>query len=452
MKDPNKSLIVVGGGITGLVTAFMAAREGRSVTILESSNQVGGLLRTFKVKGEFLEFYYHHFFTHDQEIRWLIDELGIEDKLIFKKTKMGIYHKGKIYDFSTKRDLWLFDPLNVLEKLRFALTSVFLGRMAKWRKHESIPAVKWLNTWAGKKVTSVIWEPLLKVKFGGLFKQIPLAWLIGRLSQRLRSRKGGDELLGYLDGSLKTLLDALVRRLEEMNVTILVNHSVQELIVEGEAILGVRAKNQSYLADKVVLTIPSAPISKLLRPHHPGLAETAGRVEYMGAVCIILELDRKLSDIYWLNIADDKMPFGGVIEHTNFIDKAKYGDTHIAYLSRYFAQNDDIANMSDEEIQDLMVPNLKKIYSAFDESWIQKVNVFKTKTAATFCDLNFSEKVLPARLPIRNLYIANMTHIYPDERSVNNSIRVAAEACRIMGIEVKSMPKGTSLSGQVGFE
>ena len=82
-----------------------------------------------------------------------------------------------------------------------------------------------------------------------------------------------------------------------------------------------------------------------------------------------------------------------------------------------------------KEIIDYMLPAIKSIYKNFNESSIEKINVFKTDTAATVCDLNFSNKVLDVKTEINNLYIANMMHVYPDERSVNNSIRIAAEAC-----------------------
>ena len=48
-------------------------------------------------------------------------------------------------------------------------------------------------------------------------------------------------------------------------------------------------------------------------------------VSYLSAVLLVLELDRPLTAKYWLNIADNEMPFVGVIEHTNMIDKSLYG-------------------------------------------------------------------------------------------------------------------------------
>ena len=64
-------VLVVGGGITGLSTAYIAARCGHQVTVLEASDEFGGLLRTFPVGDSRLEHFYHHFFTHDAEIHGL---------------------------------------------------------------------------------------------------------------------------------------------------------------------------------------------------------------------------------------------------------------------------------------------------------------------------------------------------------------------------------------------
>ena len=68
MADPQKKLIILGGGITGLAAAYLAARMGRQVTVLEGSPQLGGLLQTFPVGGNRLEYFYHHHFTHDVDL------------------------------------------------------------------------------------------------------------------------------------------------------------------------------------------------------------------------------------------------------------------------------------------------------------------------------------------------------------------------------------------------
>jgi len=445
------NIIIVGGGITGLAAAYILSKTCENVVLLESSDQVGGLLATFEVGDNRLEYFYHHFFTHDKEINWLIRELNLQDKLTYRKTKTGIFRNGTIFPFNGIKDLLTFKPIGLFDKLRFGITSLFLGRYAQWKQYESIPAMDWFKRKTGKAATDAIWGPLLNIKFGPFASKIPLAWMIGRLRQRMNSRKNSVEHLGYLDGSLNVLLKAITAELTKRNIRILTNSKVDQLIIKDNKIQGVKSGNQIIHGNKVLITIPGESAAGLIQPFNSTLADRINAVQYFGAICTVLELARPLSDIYWLNVTDEGYPFGGVMEHTNFIPSSHYAGKHLVYLSRYFAKDEAIAKMNDEEIKELMLPALKRIYKQFDDDWIQKVHVFKTFTAATICDLDFSKKVIPVQLPIENLYLANMMHIYPDERSVNNSIRLAAEAAKVMGHDADFVPKGNSLSAQIGF-
>jgi protoporphyrinogen oxidase len=440
-------LTIIGGGMTGLAAAYLAAKQGYKVQIVEAADKVGGLLNTFEIGGNRLEHYYHHFFTQDAELHWLMGELGLTDKIIYKKTTMGVFREGALYDFNSPFDLLKFKPVGLIDIVRFGLSSLYLGKVAQWRKNEDIPSLAWFYKWAGKKMTDALWKPMHDIKFGPYADKVPLAWMIGRLAQRLNSRKGGDERLAYIEGSWKTLLDTIVGKLKEMGVEILVNEPVEEFKVANGELAGIKTKNQDIDGGKFLLTIPSLYFDKI---KNSGLDSNG--VEYFGAVCTILELKKSFSRVYWMNVADPGFPFGGIIEHTNFIPPSEYNGSHILYLSRYFAMSEDLATMTDEQIKQKMVPSLKKINPEFSEDWIKNIFVFKTRTAATVCDIGFSDKVPHCKSELKNLFIANMAHIYPDERSTNNSIRVAAEACRVMGINADEVPYGASLSGKIGFE
>lgn len=449
--DNNVDLVITGGGITGLSAAYIAAKEGKRVTVIESGSAFGGLLNTFVIGNNRLEYYYHHFFLHDAELLWLIKELHLEDKLSFKRTSMGVFSNGKVHNFNTAFDLLKFSPINFLDKIRFGITSIYLGNIAKWKRYENVPCMKWLNKWAGKSTTRSLWSPLLNVKFGPYAGEVPLSWMIGRLRQRMNSRKMGNEKLGYIDGSLQVLVDAMVQKLKELDVKLVNNATVEEICLEGPEVQFIRTAKGDFSGKDYLFTIPGINLGNLLEKKVPGLAASLLQIKYFGAICLILELNRPLSGIYWLNIADEGFPFGGVIEHTNFINPCDYNGSFIAYLSRYFSNEEAIGSMSDDEIKDLMLSYLPKIYPNFKTDWIKNIYIFKTATAATVCDMNFSKKVPKCKTIIRNLYVTNMSHVYPDERSVNNSIRIAAEACRVIGINTDFIPKKYSLSGKIGF-
>ena len=447
-----KSLTIIGGGITGLATAYLAAKNGCKVRVLEGSPNFGGLLSTFEIGGNRLEYYYHHFFTHDAEINWFLEELGLKDKIFYYPSTMGIFRNGKIHDFNNPKDLLGFSPIGFFDKFRFAASSYYLGKFANWSECEDISCLEWFYKYAGKRATDSIWLPLLKIKFGPFYDHVPIAWMVGRLAQRMNSRKGGKEQLGYLEGSLQTLLDRLIEKLRQLGVELISDAQIEKLAINKGQLDAVITKYNKFSDKAFLFTLPTSYLTPLLKTENVTILQSQLEdIKYFGAACTVLEMDRPLSPVYWLNIADSDFPFGGVIEQTRLIPSNYYNGRHIAYLSRYFSHDEDFAQKSLKAIESESLGALPQIFSGYEPKQIKNVNVFRTDTAATICDLNFSKRVPACRTKIKNMYLASMCHIYPDERSCNNSIRVAAEACKVLGLSDFGPPSGASLSGQIGF-
>jgi protoporphyrinogen oxidase len=249
--------------------------------------------------------------------------------------------------------------------------------------------------------------------------------MIGRMTQRLKSRSGGKEKLGYLKGSLQRLVDALESRLKELDVKIVKNAPVTELLLNNQRVIGVNTTLGEFKADKTLVTIPTIYLAKLIPEDFSSYRQQLEQIEYFGAICVVVITHKPLSKIYWLNVGDPGFEFGGVIEQTNFLPPSEYQGLHLTYLSRYATWNEAILHKSDEEIATLFKDQLSSIFPDLDNRGIKEIKVFRTKTAATVCDRNFSQKIPNYKTPIANLYVANMAHVYPDERSVNNSIKVA---------------------------
>ena len=73
-------------------------------------------------------------------------------------------------------------------------------------------------------------------------------------------------------------------------------------------------------------------------------------VQYLAAVVVILQMDRKLTDYYWMNIASDDVPFLGIIEHTNMLPKEWYNDHHVVYLTNYLHRRDELFSLPPEGV------------------------------------------------------------------------------------------------------
>jgi len=448
-----ENIVVIGAGATGLAASYLLARAGMRVTVVESSPQPGGLLTTFDVgDGHRLEHFYHHFFTHDAEIGWLLEQLGLTDRVIFRKTTMGIFRNGRLYPFNDAGDLLGFTAIGLAARLRFGCSSAMLSYRKRYCENERLSCLKWFERWAGREATDAIWRPLLEIKFGEAAERIPLAWMAGRLRQRALSRKKGEEMLGYLDGSLQVLVDRLVEDLSGRGVEFHFSAATDRLLVENGGAVGVCTSAGEIRADRVVSTVPTPILSRLVEPIDPAYAAQLSEIKYIGALCTVLSLKQPLSSTYWTNVAEPGYSFGGVIEHTNFVPAEKYGGRHLVYLSRYLPTDDPLWSTDEQSLLGLQLDQLRRMVGREIGPMIRRHWIFRSRFAATLTDLGFYGRIPRFRSPIENLYVAGMCHIYPDERSVNNSIRVAAELVWAMGFDqqVRIVPRGISLAARYG--
>lgn len=431
------NIAILGGGIAGLTAALRLIKQGHSILLFEKDEKLGGLASAIDFSGAKLDKFYRHIFKSDRDIINLINEFNLQDKLRWIKTPMGFYYKGKIYNFSTPLDLIKFSPLPFIDRIKLGLMSLYLKDVKDWKKYENITIKEWMEKYVSKKIYDVVWGPLLRQKFGERADEIAMTFLYGRISARFKSReKGGtEEVLGYLDGSYQTLIDTMEKIILQNKGNIFKNTEVEELIVENKKIKAVKAKGQEYPVDIVILTCSPMIIRKIYN-WDKDFDEKLGRHEYFGALTMIMSLKRSLSKIYWLNVADETSPFVAVVEHTNFIDKKNYNNNHIIYLGKYLSTESKLYNMSEVEIKNTFLNYLKRIFTFFDEKDVIEYRIVKEPYAQPVVKKNFSEILLDYKTPVKGVYIANMSQIYPEDRGMSYSVRIGNIISEIIKKEI----------------
>src|SRR5690606_39124312 len=189
----------------------------------------------------------------------------------------------------------------------------------------------------------VVWGPLLRGKFADQAEEVAMAWLWSKIHLRFSSRKPGashKEQLGYMMGSFGVYLREMERRIRA-GAHVETSAPIEKITVSsGGRVDGViLAGGRRWDADAVIACVPS----ERFLPMAPALgAEYERRVRearWQWALCYVLALKHSLTPIYWLNISDEGIPFIAVIEHTNLIEKERYGGNHLVYLSNYLTPN-----------------------------------------------------------------------------------------------------------------
>lgn len=430
---------IIGGGALGLAAAYELGLRGHQAQVFERAPFLGGQASTFEVGGGRLEKGYHHLFRSDKDIINLIHELGLGPKLHWIESKVGLFHGDRVWNFASPKDLLTFRPLGLLDRLRLGLVTLYLQKTRNWRRFEGVTAREWLEKRVGRRPYQVIWEPMLRGKFGKHYDEVSMAWLWGKIYLRVSSRERiwAKEKLGYPIGSFGEIFDVLDRKIREMGGEVHISAGVKRVVMEDGRARGLEVETPGSAPeirqyDAVIATTPSYVFTRLVPPLPADYQKMLTGVTYLSAVLAILVLDRPLTSKYWLNIADRSMPFVGLIEQTNFVDPSLYGGKHIVYLTNYPATDEPIYQMSPEELLEEYLPHLPRINPDFDRSWIQEYHHHKVDAAQPIIGVNYSQRIPSNRTPIPGLYLANTTQIYPEDRGTNYSVKLGRQVARMV--------------------
>ena len=429
-----RKVVVVGAGFTGLAAAYELAQRGLKPIVIEAEAEAGGLAGTFQVDGARLERFYHHWFTSDHHLMSLVAELGLSDRLAYNQVGTGIYYANSLFRLSSPWDVLKFRALSPLGRMRLGLLPLVARGTRSWEELDDLTAAEWLLRICGREVFDLVWKPLLRGKFGAYADQVSAAWFWSKLRLRggSRDRRGREQLI-YFAGGFATVTGALVAAITQAGGRVVLAEKATALETRGGRITAVTTGSATYPADGVIVTTALPDAAALMQSVLPlQEVERFRRIAYLANRCIVLELDRALSGLYWINVNDPGFPFVGVIEHTNFADAAEYGGAHVVYLSRYCAQDDPFLKLDLKAAIAYAADSLKRMFPHFSEGMIRAAHSWQAPWAQPIVTTGYRRLVPPHETSIAGLYLATMAQVYPEDRGTNYAVRDGRKVARML--------------------
>ena len=427
---------IVGGGIAGMVAAVRLCKAGAKVTLMERAGKLGGLAGAFEIgEGQWIEKYYHFICKPDHAYFEMMRELGIENRLRWVTTKMGLYYRGEVHTLGDPVSLFRFPHLGFADKVRFARATLLakLRGSTGWRKVEDVLAREWLIREYGPRSYEVLYRPLLEQKFREHANRLSAAWILARVYRLGNSRTvTGKERVGYLEGGTQAYVDALERTIVGLGGEIRVNAAVEEVLAENGSVSGVSCDGAAIPFDSVLSTVPIPFANGLFRRFDGPYFQNLRSLEYIGVRVMVLRLARRLTPYFWLNVSDPGMEIAGVIEYTNLNPCSYLGGDSIVYIPQYLPAEHPLYRMPEEELLDLYCGYLSGIRKDFRKDWIKECRVFGDRYAQPICGLGFSAHIPPMRAPVRGLYLTDSYQLHPDDRTVSNSTALGNDAARLI--------------------
>jgi len=425
---------VVGGGIAGLASAYRLQEHGYNVRIFEANRNLGGLAGVYETAGDPIEKFYHHLSKSEETIVELAEELGLGEDIEWRIGKNAYYIDGVVHPMDKPWEILSFPHWSLYDKFRLTMLTLDIdvrGVVPKFDTYEqlsnfeNIPVEEFARDHTTDTVYETFFEPLLDAKFGSRKKDVSAAWLLGRIKFRGERDFLKGEILGYVDGGFGRLLDALINTVGSENIETgtrvtniqTTNAEVTGITVEQED-TSTKPVANNYNVDNVVV----AAMPNVLE----NLTGYPCEIDFQGTVCSVISMDESLLDTYWLNIAADA-PFGALIEHTNFVEKKRYGGQHLLYVARYIqSPKEDIWQQDDDEVRETWLSGLESLFPGFDRTSVNWVQTARNPRTAPIYERGYLDMVIPYDLSddvADGLYYAGMASEaqYP-ERSLNGGI------------------------------
>jgi protoporphyrinogen oxidase len=429
MTDSTRHVVVVGGGICGLAAAHRLAHAGTRVTLLESSDQLGGLGTFFPTGNRWVERFYHCVMPTDDSLLALLGDIGERDRIRWRPTRMGMVVDGEHYGFNSAPDLLRFTPLRLRDRVRFGVVSLLLRRLGKGKDLDNLRTEDWLRRLYGDVIWSQLFAPMFGSKFGEAFGDVPALYLWQRLG-----RESNVATRGYPEGGYHAVIEALRASIEAAGGVVRTSTPVRGLRSTPERSHVTLADGEVLEADHVVSTVPLP----LLR----GLAdaELADRLPtlslpYQGVVNALFFLKRSLTGNYWAPVLRSGTEFDGVIEMSALSGTETYDGRHLAYVMRYTNRTSPLYQEDSDAIAERWTRQFLDLHRGLGLTAddVDEVRVFKAPFVEPVYPLGFLDQRPSVEVPGTSVLLATTAHVYPDVTSWNSSVALADQvAARIL--------------------
>jgi protoporphyrinogen oxidase len=429
-------VVVIGAGPAGLTAAYLLAKDGIRVTVLEADNMVGGISRTAQYRGYRFDIGGHRFFTKIGPVEDLWHEI-LGPEFISVPRLSRIHYGGKYFDYPLKAK-------NALLGLGLWNTMLCVASYIRWH-FQPYPVEENLEQWVtnrfGKRLFEIFFKTYTEKVWGIPCTEIRAEWAAQRI-QGLSLAKAilNAAQLQKRSETIKTLIDRFqyprlgpgqmwetaTAKIREMGGAVLLRHNVTDIEHRKGRIVAVRATTpdgpRRIEGDHFISTMPLRNLTRALDPAPPTAILNAGEgLNYRDflTVALMIDADNVFPD-NWIYIHTPGVKVGRIQNFNNW-SRAMVPEPGTTCLGmEYFCfEGDGLWTSSDADLVAMATRELGEL-GLVDPAKVRDGTVVRMPKAYPVYDSTYAEHLDTLRTfidPISNLHTVgrNGMHKYNNQ-------------------------------------
>jgi protoporphyrinogen oxidase len=356
-----KKVMVIGAGPAGLAAAHkLSLQREYSVTLIEASDTVGGMCKTFPLWGQFVDVGPHRFFSFDPRVNRYWDEMCDNDYLwVDRKTR--IYFQKKLFSY----------PLSfseIFKKFSFwdifiICISYFCGRLDFTNQGDNFE--KWVKKRFGKKLYEIFFKSYSEKLWGLKGSELSVEFAAQRIKKlslkevvlksifkQYKSFHSLVEKFKYPRLGTGMLYEKIAQRFAQKG-TLILNKKVTQVLIDQNKVSGVVLDSGETLdCDVLISTMPLTHLLSCFESVPSDIQHLTRQLRFRSTILVYLSIQRlDLFPDQWLYINSAEIQSGRITNYRNWTEGLhQNAPQSILSLEYWTYQEDSNWKLSDEEL------------------------------------------------------------------------------------------------------